>query len=128
MLTTPDDPSVSLKELKYRHPRNSSVLHGHFRLLDDHVIVVLKRQTDKTSNNINKNRSKKRRDATLWSEPSEQTFHVVSCLLSSSVMSSILLGSTEKKDFNGDLVFCRNYRLLLLALISIHNFYGNAIL
>lgn len=76
MLTTPDDPSVSLKELKYRHPRNSTVLHGHFRLHDDHVTVVLKRQADKTSNNNNKNRRKKGKDATLWSEPSDQTFHL----------------------------------------------------
>ncbi|XP_034250568.1 F-box only protein 9 isoform X2 [Thrips palmi] len=76
MLTTPDDPSISLKELKHRQPRNSSVLHGHFRLHDDHVIIVLKRQADKTSGNNNKNRSKKRRDSTLWSEPSEQTFHL----------------------------------------------------
>lgn len=77
MVTTPDDPSVTLKELKYRHPRNTSVLHGHYRLHDDHVIIVLKRQAEKTSNS-NNSRSKKRKDANMWSEPCEQTFHLVS--------------------------------------------------
>ncbi|KAK3921549.1 F-box only protein 9 [Frankliniella fusca] len=75
MLTTPEDPPVSLKELKHRNPRNSTVLRGHYRLHDDHVTIVLKREPEKGSGTNNKIRNKRRGDA-LWNEPSEQTFHL----------------------------------------------------
>lgn len=75
MLTTSDDPSVSLRELKYRRPRNSTVLRGHYRLHEDRVSILLKRETDKTNAANNRVRSNKRKDA-VWSEPSEQTFHL----------------------------------------------------
>lgn len=76
MLTTPEDPPVSLKELKHRNPRNSTVLRGHYRLHDDHVTIVLKRDPEKGSSTNNKIRNQKRRDNALWTEPSEQTFHL----------------------------------------------------
>ena len=80
MLTTPDDPTVSLRELKHRHPRNSTVLHGHYRLHEDRVSMLLKREIDKPSSTNNRVRSHKRRDA-LRTEPSEQTFHLVCYVL-----------------------------------------------
>ncbi len=77
MLTTPEDPPVSLKELKHRNPRNTTVLRGHYRLHDDYVTIVLKREPEKSSATNNKIRNQKRRGEALRTEPSEQTFHLV---------------------------------------------------
>lgn len=74
MLTTSDDPAVSVRELKHRNPRNSTVLRGHYRLHDDRVTIFLKREPDKVTGN-NKTRNRKGRDS-LWTEPCEQTFHL----------------------------------------------------
>ena len=78
MLTTPDDPVSSLGQLRYRAPKNSAVLSGHYRLIDDHVVIVLRRQ-DTTSTKTVNNRYRGRRRENLQ-ELGEQTFHMV-CLL-----------------------------------------------
>lgn len=76
MLTSSDEPSVSLRELNHRHPRNSTVLRGHYRLHEDRLTMLLKRESDKSSATNNRVRNQKRKDA-LWTEPSDQTFHLV---------------------------------------------------
>ncbi|KAJ9584370.1 hypothetical protein L9F63_021281, partial [Diploptera punctata] len=74
MLTTPDDPLSSLGQLRYRIPKNTAVLSGHYRLVDDRVVLVLRRQ-DTTSTKTVNNRYRGRRRETLQ-ELGEQTFHL----------------------------------------------------
>lgn len=66
MLTTPDEPMTCLRELRTRHPRNPTVLKGHYRLHDDRVTLVLKRRQ------LRNNGTRKREP-----ESPEQTFHLV---------------------------------------------------
>ncbi|KAI4475720.1 hypothetical protein M0802_015056 [Mischocyttarus mexicanus] len=70
MLTSTDDAQVSVNSLKNRIPRNSSVLIGHYRLCDNFVTLVLKRQDTKGNNNTSR---RKRREAVH--DSGEQTFH-----------------------------------------------------
>lgn len=71
MLTSTDEAQVSVNSLKNRIPRNSSALIGHYRLHDNYVTLVLKRQDTKGNNNTGR---KKRRE--IVHDSGEQTFHV----------------------------------------------------
>jgi len=72
MLTSTDEAQNCVNSLRNRIPRNSSVLVGHFRLHDNYVTLVLKRQETK---GINFYRRKKREPV---HDSGEQTFHIVS--------------------------------------------------
>ncbi|XP_069700146.1 F-box only protein 9 isoform X2 [Periplaneta americana] len=74
MLTTPDDPLSSLGQLRYRNPKNAAVLSGHYRLLEDRVILVLRRQ-DSSVKMANNNRYRGRRREGSQ-DLGEQTFHL----------------------------------------------------
>lgn len=67
MLTSTDEAQACVNAMKSRIPRNPSVLVGHYRLHDNFVTVVLKKQETKS---VAVARKKKR-------EPTrEQTFHI----------------------------------------------------
>ncbi|XP_043491109.1 F-box only protein 9 [Polistes fuscatus] len=70
MLTSTDEAQTSVNSLKNRIPRNSSVLIGHYRLCDNFVTLILKRQDTKGNNNTSRRR---RREAVH--DSGEQTFH-----------------------------------------------------
>lgn len=74
MLTSTDEAQTSVNCLKNRIPRNSSVLIGHYRLCDNFVTLVLKRQDTKGNNNT----CRRRRQRETVHDSGEQTFHVVS--------------------------------------------------
>ncbi|XP_015588407.1 F-box only protein 9 isoform X2 [Cephus cinctus] len=71
MLTSAEEMQTCVNSLKNRIPRNSSVLIGHYRLHDDRVTLILKKQETKGSNNAYR---KKRREP--MHDSGEQTFHV----------------------------------------------------
>lgn len=75
MLTSADEAQTSVNCLKNRIPRNSSALIGHYRLCDNFVTLVLKRQDTNKGNN---NTSRRRRQRETIHDSGEQTFHVVS--------------------------------------------------
>lgn len=54
MLTTPDEPNMSVSQLKSRTPR-SPVLSGYYRLKDDRVVITVYRQENKNNQNIKRN-------------------------------------------------------------------------
>jgi len=72
MLTSTEEAQICVNSLRNRIPRNPSVLIGHFRLHDNYVTLVLKRQETK---GINFYRRKKREPV---HDSGEQTFHIVS--------------------------------------------------
>jgi F-box protein 9 len=76
MLTTPDDPLSSLGQLRYRIPKNPAVLSGHYRLLEDRVVLVLHRQESAAKMAVNNRYRGRRREGTQ--DLGEQTFHLVS--------------------------------------------------
>lgn len=75
MLTSTEDAQSCVSSLKTRNPRNNSVLVGHYRLHDNCVSLVLKRQETKTVTTTFSNRRKKHAEPTH--DSGEQTFHVV---------------------------------------------------
>lgn len=81
MLTSTEDAQTCVNSLKNRYPRNSSVLVGHYRLHENCVSLVLKRQETKTNTTTFSNRRRKR--AEFVHDSGEQTFHVVSQNISS---------------------------------------------
>jgi len=72
MLTSTEEAQSCVNSLRNRIPRNPSVLIGHFRLHDNYVTLVLKRQEIKGNNFY---RRKKREPV---HDSGEQTFHIVS--------------------------------------------------
>ncbi|XP_057332235.1 F-box only protein 9 [Microplitis mediator] len=72
MLTSTDDAQSCVNALKYRNPRNLSVLVGHYRLHDNRVTLVMKKQEIKS--NISNNYKKKKRE--VVHDSGEQTFHL----------------------------------------------------
>ncbi|XP_063244139.1 F-box only protein 9 isoform X2 [Bacillus rossius redtenbacheri] len=70
MLTTPDEPATSLQQLRYRMPRNPTVLSGHYRLHDDCVVIALQRQ------NLSGNNRYRARRREAAPELAEQTFNI----------------------------------------------------
>ncbi|XP_076241096.1 F-box only protein 9 [Calliopsis andreniformis] len=70
MLTSTDEAQNCVNSLRYRTPRNSSILVGHYRLHDNYVTLVLKKQE---VNGINTYRRKKRES---MHDSGEQTFHI----------------------------------------------------
>ncbi|XP_012283063.1 F-box only protein 9 [Orussus abietinus] len=71
MLTSTDEAQTCVNSLKYRTPRNISVLVGHCRLHDNYVTLILKKQETKGSNNVYR---RKRREP--MQDGGEQTFHI----------------------------------------------------
>lgn len=78
MLTSTDDAQFCVSSLKSRNPRNNTVLVGHYRLHDNCVSLILKRQEIKTSGAAFSNRRRKRAEPVH--DSGEQTFHMVSAL------------------------------------------------
>lgn len=78
MLTSTDDAQYCVSSLKNRNPRNNAVLVGHYRLRENSVTLVLKRQETKTNTTSFSNRRRKRNE--VIHDSGEQTFHVVSIL------------------------------------------------
>lgn len=76
MMTTPDQPVPILNLLKRRDVRHPSVLVGHYRMCDDKITLVLRRQEFLNANN-NKYRNK-RNNNVVNMEMVEQSFHIVS--------------------------------------------------
>ncbi|XP_058799475.1 F-box only protein 9 [Phymastichus coffea] len=74
MLTSTDDAQYCVSSLKNRNPRNTSVLIGHYRLRDNCVSLILKRQETKTNTTNFSNRRRKRNEPIH--DSGEQTFHV----------------------------------------------------
>lgn len=70
MLTSTEEAQSCVNSLKYRTPRNPSVLIGHYRLHDNYVTLVLKKQEVKGINPYRK----KKKDA--MHDSGEQTFHI----------------------------------------------------
>lgn len=73
MLTSTDEAQSCVNSLRNRAPRNPSVLIGHYRLHDNCVTLVLKKQETKGVNFVY--RRKKREPV---HDSGEQTFHIVS--------------------------------------------------
>ncbi|XP_029161839.1 F-box only protein 9 isoform X3 [Nylanderia fulva] len=71
MLTSTDEAQNCVNFLRNRIPRNTSVLIGHYRLHDNYVTLVLKRQEAK---GINFAYRRKKREAVH--DSGEQTFHI----------------------------------------------------
>lgn len=76
MLTTPDDPASSLGQLRYRISKNPAVLSGNYHLLEDRVVLVLRRQDSTVKMAVNNRYRGRRREGTQ--DLGEQTFHLVS--------------------------------------------------
>ena len=79
MLTSTDDAQSCVSSLKNRNPRNTAVLVGHYRLHDNCVTLVLKRQETKSSVAVFSNRRRKRGE--VVHDSGEQTFHVASFVI-----------------------------------------------
>ena len=62
MLTTADDPHQSLPLLRYRNPKNSNVLVGHYRINGQTISIVLKRDFVSDSNQLSRKYKNKSRD------------------------------------------------------------------
>lgn len=77
MLTSTDDAQLCVNSLKSRTPRNPTILIGHYRLRDNLVTLILKKQELKTNNNNNNNQYRRKRREFLH-DSGEQTFHAVS--------------------------------------------------
>ncbi|XP_012260502.2 F-box only protein 9 isoform X2 [Athalia rosae] len=71
MLTSTDEAQTCVNALKQRSPRSPAVLIGHYRLLDNCVILILKHQETKGNNVVYR---RKRRDPIH--DSGEQTFHL----------------------------------------------------
>ncbi|KDR08236.1 F-box only protein 9 [Zootermopsis nevadensis] len=74
MLTTPDDPASSLGQLRYRISKNPAVLSGNYHLLEDRVVLVLRRQDSTVKMAVNNRYRGRRREGTQ--DLGEQTFHL----------------------------------------------------
>jgi len=74
MLTTPDDPLSSLGHLRFRTTKNPAVLSGHYRLHEDHVVLVLRRQDSALKMTVNNRYRGRRREGAQ--DLGEQTFHL----------------------------------------------------
>lgn len=74
MLTSTDDAQLCVNSLKSRTPRNPTILIGHYRLRDNLVTLILKKQELKTNNNNNNNQYRRKRREFLH-DSGEQTFH-----------------------------------------------------
>ncbi|XP_033221607.1 F-box only protein 9 [Belonocnema kinseyi] len=70
MLTSTEDAQVCVNALKSRSPRNAEVLIGHYRLRDNCVTLILKKQVLKGNNNVYR---RKRREVSH--DSGEQTYH-----------------------------------------------------
>lgn len=77
MLTSTEDAQSCVTSLKNRNPRNPSVLVGHYRLRDNCVSLILKRQEIKSSASANFSNRRRKRNEPVH-DSGEQTFHVVS--------------------------------------------------
>ena len=62
MLTSTEDAQSCVNSLKSRYPRNTSVLIGHFRIHDNRVNLILKRQETKCNSIVYNNRRRKRNE------------------------------------------------------------------
>ncbi|XP_011303086.1 F-box only protein 9 [Fopius arisanus] len=71
MLTSTDDAQSCVNLLKSRHPRNPNILIGYYRLHENRVTLVLKKQEIRSNNNVYR---KKRKE--VVHDSGEQTFHV----------------------------------------------------
>ena len=71
MLTSTDDAQSCVNSLKNRVPRNPAILIGHYRLHDNYVTLVLRKQETKTV--VNTYRKNKREPI---HDSGEQTFHL----------------------------------------------------
>ncbi|CAG9769339.1 unnamed protein product [Ceutorhynchus assimilis] len=71
MLTSPDEPTQCVGQMKNRHPRQP-IMVGYYRLKDDTVTLVFQRQDTAKTMQTTYKRSARRRDV----ENPEQTFHM----------------------------------------------------
>ncbi|XP_011495663.1 PREDICTED: F-box only protein 9 [Ceratosolen solmsi marchali] len=76
MLTSTDEPQNCVNSLKFRDPRNNSILIGHYRLRDNCVSLVLKRQEINKMNSTSEMSSRRRKHLEPVHDSGEQTFHV----------------------------------------------------
>lgn len=71
MLTTPEEPLLSVKHLRYRNSNHPGILVGHYRLWNNTVTLLVQRQDRK------KFKAKNRRRDYSVDDCSDQTFHLV---------------------------------------------------
>ncbi|KAL0831798.1 hypothetical protein ABMA28_001333 [Loxostege sticticalis] len=75
MWTTAEEPAASVGHLKYRHAKGHlGITAGHYRLMGDKVVVVIKKTTDKKAVMATNTRFRARRKETP--DNHEQTFHM----------------------------------------------------
>ncbi|KAK4883699.1 hypothetical protein RN001_007018 [Aquatica leii] len=72
MLTSSDEPSVCVGQLKYRSYKNPTILSGHYRLRDDRVTIIAYRNDSLMNSSIFKSRSKIKDPI----HDSRETFHL----------------------------------------------------
>ncbi|XP_055534785.1 F-box only protein 9 [Wyeomyia smithii] len=78
MLTSPDDPQSCVSKLKARHPMQSEILKGHYRLHNDEVIIAAQRNRLSTQN------QRPGRKKEIESEYGQQTFYLELKIVSTS--------------------------------------------
>lgn len=76
MMTTPDGPAPMVAHLRHRNAKYPAVIFGHYRVTDDHVTLVLRREDygQRTMAN-NRNRGRHNRQSPDYVE---QTYNIVS--------------------------------------------------
>lgn len=73
MLTTPDEPAITVKKLKTRQPKKRETMRGIYRLKNDTVTIMLQRKLSLDVPTISEKRS---RVPVLPPQAYEQTFHL----------------------------------------------------
>lgn len=74
MWTTADEPANCVAQLRYRHAKTSlGILAGHYRLIGEKVVIVVKKTQDKKNIQIANTRFRSRRKEV---EQQEQTYHM----------------------------------------------------
>ncbi|KAF5286168.1 hypothetical protein FQR65_LT12926 [Abscondita terminalis] len=73
MLTSSDEPSVCVGQLKHRKNRNPLILSGHYRLRDDKVTIIAYRNDKLKNNSVYKTRSMLK---DVIHDHQQETFHL----------------------------------------------------
>lgn len=77
MLTTPDEPAVTVKKLKTRQPRKKEIMRGFYRLNHDVVTIMMNRKVSLDVPNISEKRGGGGgRGPVVPAIAYEQTFHI----------------------------------------------------
>lgn len=75
MLTTPDEPVNTVGYLKNFFTKNHAMMSGHYRIQQDHVILIVKRVKPSVNKTKEASRHRRRKDTEI--DFGEQTFQIV---------------------------------------------------